>query len=154
LLHEPSDTTIPKPNPDNNDGNDNDRNRTDDDDDDKPHHALLTSHHLLSSTKRRLLAQWSAAHGLAGFAKLGHPGVIYACGASAPAVRTFVAQVKALRWLALRVRFVEPLPPDGLPPVPPGWREFEKVGEVVEFMRACGRERYVVEMGIGSAGVK
>ena len=34
------------------------------------------------------------------------------------------------------------------------WAELEKVGEVVEEMRSLGREKYVVEMGIGSAGTK
>ena len=32
------------------------------------------------------------------------------------------------------------------------WAEFEKVGEVVEEMGRLGREQFVVEMGIGSAG--
>ena len=34
------------------------------------------------------------------------------------------------------------------------WVELEKVGEVMEEMRRLGREKYVVEMGIGSAGTK
>ncbi|KAJ3833590.1 hypothetical protein F5878DRAFT_546294 [Lentinula raphanica] len=32
------------------------------------------------------------------------------------------------------------------------WTEFQKVGEVMEEMRSIGKERYIVEMGIGSAG--
>ena len=90
-----------------------------------------------------------------GFAKLGHPGIIYVSGADLHSLHTFVADVKAMNWLALRVRFVEPLL-DHVPEIPlaqggGGWREFEKVGEVVAFMRAYGRERFVLEIGIGSA---
>jgi hypothetical protein len=113
-------------------------------------HALLTSHHLKAPSKRRALAGWAAQHALAGFAKLGHPGVLYVSGARA-GVDVFVRDTKALQWLALRVRFVEPAPPGELEP---GWAELEKVGEVVEWMRARGLERFVVEMGIGSAGAK
>ena len=129
------------------------------------HHALLVSHHLKSPHKRRALRQWARERRLArGFAKLGHPGVIYAEGAPAD-VAAFVASVRAMQWLALRVRFVEPVP-DGPGPSGGGgggrgdegeeergtWKEFEKVGEVVEEMRRLGRESFVVEMGIGSAG--
>lgn len=65
-----------------------------------------------------------------------------------------------MQWLALRVRFVEPLTDkEELEDRDRSgsderrhWSEFEKVGEVVEEMRRLGREQYVVEMGIGSAG--
>ena len=120
------------------------------------YHALFTSHHLVSPTKRRSLQQWSASLSLAGFAKVGHPGVIYCEGARAQ-VEEFVSNVKAMQWLALRLRFIEPLP-DEFRRVQAGderrrrWVEFEKVGEVVDEMRQLGREKYVVEMGIGSAG--
>jgi hypothetical protein len=113
------------------------------------YHALLTSHHLKSPAKRRSLASWASQRALAGFAKLGHPGVIYVSGPR-PGVDRFVRDVRAMQWLALRVRFVEPLPGDDCET--PEWTELEKVGEVVEWMRARGRERFVVEMGIGSAG--
>jgi hypothetical protein len=112
-------------------------------------HALLTSHHLKAPSKRRALAGWAAQHALAGFAKLGHPGVLYVSGARA-GVEAFVRDTKALQWLALRVRFVERAPA----PLEPGWVELEKVGEVVEWMRMRGLERFVIEMGIGSAGAK
>jgi hypothetical protein len=32
------------------------------------------------------------------------------------------------------------------------WSEFQKVGEVVAEMRRIGKEKYIVEMGIGSTG--
>ncbi|KAI0789564.1 hypothetical protein C8Q75DRAFT_718580 [Abortiporus biennis] len=124
------------------------------------YHALLTSHHLISPTKRRNLQSWSSELSITGFAKVGYPGVIY-CEGEQSQVEEFVGNVKAMQWLALRVRFVEPVPCEG---VNEGlgmetnegsskkrWVEFEKVGEVVQEMRRLGRENYVVEMGIGSA---
>jgi hypothetical protein len=116
------------------------------------YHVLFTSHHLKAPSKRRSLAAWSAEHSLAGFAKLGHPGVIYASGPQA-GIERFVRDVKAMQWLALRVRFVEPLPLlDGTECETHEWIELEKVGEVVDWVKKRGRERFVVEMGIGSAG--
>ncbi|KAI0931058.1 hypothetical protein AcW1_001446 [Taiwanofungus camphoratus] len=73
------------------------------------YHALLTSHHLKAPSKRRSLQQWAGELSLIGFAKVGHPGVIYCEGMQAQ-VEEFVTNVKALQWLALRVRFIEPLP--------------------------------------------
>lgn len=121
----------------------------------RTYHALLTSHHLISPTKRRNLQQWSSQLHVAGFAKVGYPGVIY-CEGAQEQVEEFVANVKAMQWLALRVRFVEPLPADlnSQDTEKRRWVEFEKVGEVVEEMRQLGREAFVVEMGIGSAGMK
>jgi len=104
------------------------------------------------------MQQWSAALCVSGFAKVGHPGVIY-CEGVQGAVEEFVANVKAMQWLALRVRFVEPLDGGEGAPADDGrraerrWVELEKVGDVVEEMRRLGRESYVVEMGIGSAGI-
>lgn len=119
------------------------------------HHALLTSHHLVSPQKRRSMQHWSAALSVSGFAKVGHPGVIYCAGAR-EAVEEFVRNVKAMQWLALRVRFVEPLANPGSASederkASRRWVEYEKVGDVVEEMRRLGRESYIVEMGIGSA---
>lgn len=118
------------------------------------YHALLTSHHLISPNKRRSLQSWSASLLIAGFAKVGYPGVIYAQG-QRENVEEFVANIKAMQWLALKVRFIEPL--EGEPAVgapEKRWNEFQKVGEVVEEMRRIGREQFIVEMGIGSAGTK
>ncbi|KAH7926873.1 hypothetical protein BV22DRAFT_990509, partial [Leucogyrophana mollusca] len=119
------------------------------------YHALLTSHHLKSPNKRRSLQQWSSELSLSGFAKVGYPGVIYVEGAQEN-VENFVLNVKAMQWLALRVRFIEPVVPtsrtDASGHSNQHWVELEKIGEVVEEMRKWGREHYVVEMGIGSAG--
>lgn len=119
------------------------------------HHALLTSHHLISPAKRRSLQQWSSQLQITGFAKVGYPGVIY-CEGVQEQVEQFVANIKAMQWLALRVRFVEPAPPPSREPhgTRGRWTEFDKVGEVVEEMRRLGRKRFVVEMGIGSAWTK
>ncbi|KAI9066477.1 hypothetical protein FKP32DRAFT_1542034, partial [Trametes sanguinea] len=117
------------------------------------YHALFTSHHLKSPQKRRSLSQWSHELSLVGFAKVGYPGVIY-CEGAREDVEDFVSRVKSMQWLALRLRFIEPLPEAREDKDAPRreWKEFEKVGEVVEEMRALRRERFVVEMGIGSTG--
>ena len=120
------------------------------------YHALFVSHHLKSPQKRRSLSQWSHELSLAGFAKVGYPGVIY-CEGAQPDVEDFVGRVRSMQWLALRLRFVEPAPSSESSPGTQGgqrgrWSEFEKVGEVVEEMQRLGREQFVVEMGIGSAG--
>ncbi|KAF8195084.1 hypothetical protein BJ912DRAFT_164558 [Pholiota molesta] len=124
--------------------------------DSEPFHVLFTSHHLISPNKRRSLQQWCSSLSLTGFAKVGYPGVIYAQGERTN-IEEFVDNVKAMQWLALKVRFVEPLPipesTNSYQAGPTSWKEFQKVGEVVEEMRRIGREEYVVEMGIGSAGV-
>lgn len=63
-----------------------------------------------------------------------------------------------MQWLALRLRFIEELPSSKEDAKEKGttrkgeWKEYTKVGEVVEEMRRLGREKWVVETGIGSAG--
>ncbi|KAJ3774685.1 hypothetical protein FB446DRAFT_685721 [Lentinula raphanica] len=119
------------------------------------YHALFTSHHLVSPTKRRNLQQWSSSLSCYGFAKVGYPGVIYVEGIQEN-IEEFVDKVKAMQWLALKLRFMEPVPKEeesGYHSLGRRcWTEFQKVGEVMEEMRSIGRERYIVEMGIGSAG--
>jgi hypothetical protein len=87
---------------------------------------------------------------ISGFAKVGYPGIIYAEGVQSN-VEEFVANVKAMQWLALRVRFIEPV---GGAKFESYWVEFQKVGEVVEEMKRIGREEFILEVGIGSAGSK
>ena len=120
------------------------------------YHVMFTSHHLVSPHKRRSLQEWSSSLRLSGFAKVGYPGVIYAQG-DRESVEEFAANVKSVQWLALRMRFVEPV--DGVEDGSRNdgtrgkgsWREFQKLGEVVEEMRRLGRERCVIDMGIGNA---
>ncbi|CAA7265051.1 unnamed protein product [Cyclocybe aegerita] len=124
------------------------------------YHVLFTSHHLISPNKRRLLQQWSSSLSIVGFAKVGYPGVIYAQGERSN-VEEFVSNIKAMQWLALKVRFVESLPLElvnsdrgsGKLGEDQRWKEFQKVGKVVEEMRRIGREGYVVKMGIRSTVV-
>ncbi|KAG1836171.1 hypothetical protein DFJ58DRAFT_669938 [Suillus subalutaceus] len=116
------------------------------------YHALLTSHHLVSPTKRRSLQRWSSDLSISGFAKVGYPGIIYAQG-SQENVEEFVANIKSMQWLALRVRFVEPIDLTNDENYQ-GWSEFQKVGEVVEEMRRRGSDKYITEMGIGSSVLK
>lgn len=123
-----------------------------------PYHALLTSHHLISPTKRRTLHTLSSTLSLTGFAKVGYPGVIYAEGPR-ESVEAFVREVKGMQWLALRVRFVEPVPgwdTDANLSSEAGrnqsvrWVEVSKIGEVLELMRMRGREAFVTNLGIGA----
>lgn len=95
---------------------------------------------------------WTASLNISGFAKVGHPGIIYAYGGK-DSVEDFVGRVRAMQWLALRLRFIEPLDDDVQddPGSPRRWGELQKVGEVVDEMRRLGRAKYVTEMGIGSA---
>ncbi|KAG1804090.1 hypothetical protein EV424DRAFT_1330855 [Suillus variegatus] len=116
------------------------------------YHTLLTSHHLVSPTKRRSLQRWSSELSISGFAKVGYPGVIYAQG-SQENIQEFVANVKSMQWLALRVRFVEPIDLAN-DEHHRGWTEFQKVGEVVEEMKRRGRDKYITEMGIGSSALQ
>ncbi|KAJ3854360.1 hypothetical protein EV368DRAFT_36908 [Lentinula lateritia] len=118
------------------------------------YHALFISHHLISPTKRRNLQQWSMSLSISGFAKVGYPGVIYAEGMQEN-IEEFVDNVKAMQWLALRLRFMEPVlegVDSHISASRRQWTEFQKVGDVMEEMRRIGRQKYVVEMGIGSAG--
>ncbi|KAJ3860819.1 hypothetical protein EV359DRAFT_5276, partial [Lentinula novae-zelandiae] len=118
------------------------------------HHALFISHHLISPTKRRNLQQWSKSLSISGFAKVSYPGVIYAEGIQEN-IEEFVDNIKAMQWLALKLRFIEPVLEgvDGYSSASRRqWTEFQKVGDVMEEMRRIGRQMYVVEMGIGSAG--
>jgi hypothetical protein len=99
------------------------------------------------------MQQWSASLRLSGFTKVGHPGVIY-CEGAREDVEEFVQNVKAMQWLALKVRFVERVPGEACvrQKAERKWVELEKVGGVMEEMRLLGREEFVTEMGIGSAG--
>ncbi|KAF8549774.1 hypothetical protein OG21DRAFT_1478756 [Imleria badia] len=122
------------------------------------YHALLTSHHLISPTKRRTMQQLSSQLGITGFAKVGYPGIMYAEGPQ-EAVEAFVRDVKGMQWLALRVRFVEPISDSDLDygvtrDQDVRWVEVSKIGEVLEQMRIRGREDLVTNLGIGAPSIK
>lgn len=81
--------------------------------------------------------------------------MIYAQG-ERDSVQQFAANVKSMQWLALRMRFIEPVDgEDGSGYGETGgkgtWRELQKVGEVVEEMKRLGREKYMIDMGMGNA---
>ena len=129
--------------------------------DSRPHQALLTSHHLLAPSKRKDLQSLSAKLSLVGFAKTGHPGIMYAIGTRQDLVE-WIREVKSWQWLALRVRMT-PEPLEGIElEARRGqdgarhgkgrgeWVEIEKVGEALEWLRARGRdERLLTDFGIG-----
>ena len=95
------------------------------------YHVLFTSHHLVSPNKRRSLQYWSSSLSLTGFAKVGHPGVIYAEGEQSD-VEEFVNNVKGMQWLGLKVRFVEPLNlMEHSSTTERKWIEFQKVGKLL-----------------------
>ncbi|KAN0100090.1 hypothetical protein V8E55_000074 [Tylopilus felleus] len=63
-----------------------------------------------------------------------------------------------MQWLALRVRFVEPVPESDSGPdfgasrdQSVRWVEVSKIGEVLELMRIRGRETLVTNLGIGAS---
>lgn len=112
------------------------------------HHVLFTSHHLIAPSKRKDLKSLSSSHNLRGFGKVGHPGIIYAEGTEGD-LDEFVREVKSWQWLALRLRVFEQSPGQ----VTPGrgqWTEVEKIGEAVEWLRAIGKERLLLDIGMGS----
>ena len=124
------------------------------------HHVLLTSHHLIAPSKRKDLNALSSQLSLVGFAKVGHPGIIYAIGTRDDLVE-WVREVKSWQWLALRVR-VSPEPAGEGEASGRGkengarggkgrgdWVELEKVGDAVEWMRRRGREKLLTDLGIG-----
>ncbi|KIO19194.1 hypothetical protein M407DRAFT_223533 [Tulasnella calospora MUT 4182] len=114
-----------------------------------PFHAMLSSHHLISPQKRKSLLKWSQELNLNGFAKVGYPGIIYAEGTKGE-VEEFVQRIKQMQWLALRVRYVEPVPDMKTGSSQQGWKEVTKVGEAIEEMKRKGREKLIVSLGFGA----
>lgn len=129
-------------------------------DEERPHHVLLTSHHLIAPSKRKDLNSLSSQLSLVGFAKTGHPGIIYAIGSRADLIE-WLREVKSWQWLALRVRIApEPVEEEetggkGKESGARGgkgrgeWVEVEKIGEAVEWMRQRGREKLLTNLGMG-----
>lgn len=131
-----------------------------------PHHVLLSSHHLIAPSKRKDLQSLSSDLSIVGFAKIGHPGIMYATGDRDDLVE-WLREVKSWQWLALRVRIgVEPIPPElqtdqdrtsrGAQEGARGgkgrgqWQEVEKIGEALEWLRSKGREKLLLDLGMGA----
>ncbi|KAI6154243.1 hypothetical protein BKA82DRAFT_4099196 [Pisolithus tinctorius] len=91
-----------------------------------------------------LVKAWSSELHIAGFARIGYPGLIYAEGGREN-VEEFVRNVKGMNWLALRVRFVEQVEPESGQAA-----SVQKISDVLELMRKRGRESYITQHGIGS----
>ena len=134
--------------------------------DDTLHHCLLTSHHLLSPTKRKDLIALSSQLSLVGFAKTGHPGIMYAIG-TRDDLEEWLREVKSWNWLALRVRVApEVVPSDFTEDGGAGrggesgarggkgrgeWTQLDKLSDALEWMRHRGRERMLLDVGMGSS---
>ena len=124
----------------------------------RPHHALLTSHHLLAPSKRKDLQHLSSKLSLVGFAKTGHPGIMYAVGAKRD-LEEWVQEVQTWQWLALRVRVTpepvgeaEEVVSDGRKGQSKGrgdWTEVTKINEALEWLKQRGRENILIDFGIG-----
>lgn len=114
----------------------------------RPARVLFTSHHLLAPSKRRDLASLSHDLRLVGFAKTGHPGVIYAEG-DLDDLEAFAREVKSWQWLALRMRLLEEA--DIALAEKGRWQEVEKIGEAIDWMSANADPSLLTDLGIGAA---
>lgn len=120
----------------------------------RPSHILFTSHHLVAPSKRRDLFSLSHSLRLTGFAKTGHPGIIYAQGDYDNLV-AFAAEVKSWQWLALRMRVLEEIQEvvsdENSEKGNKGqWEEVEKIGDAIGWLkRNGGREQLLTDLGIG-----
>lgn len=98
---------------------------------------------------------------LTGFSKVGHPGIYYAIGEKDD-LDEWLREVKSWNWLALRVRVgIEPVPDEeqldsrGRENGARGgkgrgdWTELEKLSDALEWMRRRGREKMLLDIGIG-----
>jgi hypothetical protein len=105
-------------------------------------HPMFSSPPTSSPHQTKALQQWSSSLSLTGFAKVGYPGVVYALGESSCIEEFVVDNVKAMKWLALKVRF--PL----ASPFPnfEGEREARKTKEVEARINRTGFTRYCNHM--------
>lgn len=60
-------------------------------------------HHIKSTEKRKNLVAWARELALSGYSKPGFPGILVVEGL-APAVREYLARVRALQWQAMQIR--------------------------------------------------
>jgi hypothetical protein len=60
-------------------------------------------HHIKSTEKRKNLVAWARELDLSGYSKPGFPGIVVVEGLS-PAVREYLARVRALQWQATQIR--------------------------------------------------
>lgn len=101
--------------------------------------VVIWSHHLLATSKRRAIQSWSKELRLAGFARPGHPGAVFAEG-QVDQIDEFVRRLKALRWQALQVRAEDVVEARILGSGDEGVVECESLGEIAESLKAKDAE--------------
>lgn len=102
--------------------------------------VVLWMHHLLATSKRKAILQLSKELGLAGFSKPGYPGSVYVEG-EAEAVRSFVDELKSMRWQAIQERATDEVLLSSLTLLgkgAAGVREVEGLGDISEGLMASG----------------
>ncbi|KAL1388965.1 hypothetical protein HDK64DRAFT_114240 [Phyllosticta capitalensis] len=103
--------------------------------------VVLWMHHLLATSKRRAIVQMSKELGLAGFSRPGYPGSLYVEG-EAGNVRSFVDELKTMRWQAIQERAAENCPMSSLTLISSdakGIEEVQGLGEIAEGLRSYGK---------------
>ncbi|KAL1637772.1 hypothetical protein SLS56_000327 [Neofusicoccum ribis] len=100
--------------------------------------VVLWMHHLLATSKRRAIVQLSKELGLGGFSKPGYPGSVYVEGEAA-AVRTFVDELKSMRWQAIQERATENAQMSSLT-LAPGIQEVQGLGDIAERLKSSGNQ--------------
>ncbi|KAL0259334.1 hypothetical protein SLS55_005070 [Diplodia seriata] len=98
--------------------------------------VVLWMHHLLATSKRRAIVQLSRELGLGGFSKPGYPGSVFVEG-EATSVRTFVDELKSMRWQAIQERASATVPTTSLV-LPSGIQEVQGLGDIAEGLRSTG----------------
>ncbi len=142
-----------------------------DDQPEKCHHTLFISHHLIAPSKRKDLLALSKQLNLRGFCKIGYPGILYVCGGK-DEVEDWTREVKTWQWLALRSKsgVEECAPLDDGPredvrtrndtevqvkgKEKGEWKEVDKIGEALDWLRGYGREEILLNLGFGGKSEK
>ncbi|KAF2143507.1 uncharacterized protein K452DRAFT_357804 [Aplosporella prunicola CBS 121167] len=102
--------------------------------------VVLWMHHLLATSKRRAIVQLSKELSLAGYSKPGYPGSVYVEG-EASNVRSFVDELKSMRWQAIQERASEVTPVPALTLISSGQigvEEVQGLGDIVENLKSRG----------------
>ncbi|KAK7543877.1 hypothetical protein IWX49DRAFT_145374 [Phyllosticta citricarpa] len=104
--------------------------------------VVLWMHHLLATSKRRAIVQMSRESCLAGYSRPGYPGSVYVEG-EADNVRSFVDELKTMRWQAIQERASESCPMSALTLISAGMKGIQEVqglGEMAEGLKSHGEK--------------
>ncbi|KAK8182832.1 hypothetical protein BC567DRAFT_66334 [Phyllosticta citribraziliensis] len=104
--------------------------------------VVLWMHHLLATSKRRAIVQMSRESGLSGFSRPGYPGSVYVEG-EADDVRSFVDELKTMRWQAIQERASESCSMSALTLVSSGTKGIQEVhglGDIAERLKSHGEK--------------